>query len=233
VKGYYVPSEEEEEEPNPMAPMRSLLREADEMPAFDHTELKTQAGWCHAAPALLSIGKAQWPAVDSLADDFPKLSEDEVAKIQESYAPLIEAEPAKELLEGLEGDLAELAAEEGESPAWSIKVYGDQGLYNFGDAAKTYRVTAVKSLILPGATTAAQGTKFANIYVGYGVKCGSLVPQNKETGLPLAGPSAFFPLAPGDIMEEPKDEIEEQEEPNPIQEEQESDKEEVDADPDA
>merc|ERR1719382_1539078 len=28
VKGYYAPADEEEEEPNPMAPMRSLLKEA-------------------------------------------------------------------------------------------------------------------------------------------------------------------------------------------------------------
>merc|ERR1712113_84894 len=99
---------------------------------------------------------------------------------------------------------------------------GDQGIYRVGAAEKTYRVTAVKSLIWPGAVTVAQGSKFANIYVGYGLKCGTLVPLNKDTGLQLPHTSPFLPLEPGEIMTEPKDEMNENEEPNPQQEDAES-----------
>merc|ERR1711972_578338 len=91
------------------------------------------------------------------------------------------------------------------SPAWSIKVVGDRGVYKFGEDSKSNRVTAVRSLVWPGAVTVAQGTKFANIYIGYGLKCGTLVPSNRTSGLPLDGTSPFMPLAPGDIMDEPKD----------------------------
>merc|ERR1712000_76311 len=78
-------------------------------------------------------------------------------------------------------------------------------------------VTSVRSLLWPGAISVAQGKRFANLYVGYGLKCGTLVPGDKvsKLPLPLRGTCPFSPLEPADIMEEPND-LEEYEEPNPL-----------------
>merc|ERR1712217_238245 len=94
---------------------------------------------------------------------------------------------------------------------------GDKALYGMDPDQKSHAVISLKSLIWPGAVTVAQGSKFSNLYVGYGLKCGTLVPPNKESGVPLDRTSPFWPLAPEDIMEEPAD-IDEKEEPNPQEE---------------
>jgi len=217
VSGFYEPDEE--------AIGKNKIKEVEgALEAFPgHDELKAQSGWKHASPFLFSNGKSGWPDFEALAEDPKnegKISEEEKAAIEAKIA----AEGEHGMLEGIETDLEELKGEDAPegSLAWSIKVYGDQGLYTVGDAAKTYRVTAVKSLIWPGAVAVAQGTKFANIYVGTATKCGSLVPPQKESGEALKGTAAFQPLIPGDIMDEPND-LEEHDEPNPILEEAESD----------
>lgn len=220
VKGWYEADEEAG---------KNKIKQAEETDAlFNHEELATQAGWNHASPHLLSTGKSTWPDLEA----FPEgtLSEAQTAEIQAAA----ENEAEKGMLEGLEADLEEIKPEDAEgSPAWSIKVFGDKALYTFADSQKSHRVTAVRSNIWPGAVTVAQGTRYANIYVGYGLKSGALVGPDPKTGLPLRGTCPFSPLEPGDIMEEPKD-LEEQEEPNPQQDEAESDHEgSVDADPDA
>lgn len=190
-------------------------------------ELLTPAGWVHASPFILSTGRTTWPDLESYAEGA--LSEEQTAAIQAQ----IDAEPEHAILESIEADLEDLKPEDVEGTvAWNFKVYGDEGLYTVGDAQKTHRVTAVRSTIWPGAITVAQGSKFANLYVGYAMKCGTLVPPQKESGLPLRGTMALMPLVPDDIMDEPKD-LEEQEEPNPIQDEADSDKGDVDDDPDA
>eukprot|EP00437_Effrenium_voratum_P019330 CAMPEP_0181441112 /NCGR_PEP_ID=MMETSP1110-20121109/23333_1 /TAXON_ID=174948 /ORGANISM="Symbiodinium sp., Strain CCMP421" /LENGTH=517 /DNA_ID=CAMNT_0023564973 /DNA_START=47 /DNA_END=1597 /DNA_ORIENTATION=+ len=187
-------------------------------------ELATQGGWVHAAPFLLSTGKSGWPDLEALEG---KISEEKAAEISAQA----ENEPEKPLLEGIEADLEELKPEDAETgPAWSIKTYGDEGVYASGDGTKTLRVSALRSMIWPGAITVVKGTRFANLYVGYGMKCGTLVGPEKESGLPLRGTLPLM-TAPEDIMEEPAD-LEEHEEPNPIQDEAESDKGDVDEDPD-
>jgi len=186
------------------------LKPVEEFEFPGHDDLKTEAGWVHASPYLLASGKSTWPDLEPLTD---LVSEEVMKGLQEQQ----EAEPAKEWLEGIAADLEELKPDGAEtSPAWSIRVYGDQGLYNVADATKSYRVTAVRSLVWPGAVTVAQGSKFANLYVGNGLKAGTLVPPSKDSGLPLRGTAPFFPLVPDDIMDEPAD-VEEQEEPNPQQ----------------
>merc|ERR1719253_2522447 len=212
------------------APIKNTLRDVEgaEFPASD--ALAAQDGWVHAAPFLLQEGKCSWPDLDGLEEGT--LSEEVINQVNAKK----EAEPEKGMLEGIGPDLEELKPEDAEgSVAWNIKVYGDKGVYTFPDASKSYRVTAVRSMIWPGAITVAQGSRFANLYIGNGLKCGTLVPPNKESGLPLPGTSAFssgnmmLPLAPEDVMDEPND-MEEQEEPQPAIVEEESDKEENDAD---
>lgn len=219
AKGWY---EVDEEAGKNM--IKEVENPADSFPT--HEELATPAGWTHAAPYLLRTGRSTWPDMEALEG---VLSEDAVKAISAQ----IEEEPEKGMLESIETDLEDMKPEDGPegSPAWSIKVYGDLGLYTFGDAQKSHRVTAARSLVWPGAVAVAQGARFANLYVGYGLKCGTLVPPQKDSGLPLRGTSPFWPLAPDDIMDEPAD-IEEQDEPNPQQDEAESDKGDVDPEAD-
>lgn len=201
------------------AGFKNRLKEADEFEFPSYEDLANQSTWVHTKPHLLSTGKSTWPDTDALAEKIP---EEEITALQAK----IENEPEKPMLEPIETDLEELKPEDSEAPgsvAWSIKQYGDKGVYQFDGNPKSHRVTAVRSLVWPGAVAVAQGSKFANIYVGYGLRHGGLVPPQKESGLPLQGTNAFFPLAPEDIMDEPMD-LEEQEEPNPIQQEDESDK---------
>lgn len=208
VSGFYEadPGDEEGVEVK-----KNAIREAEgALEAFpDNDTLGTLEAWVHAAPSLLSVGKTTWPDIDGLEEGT--LSEDAIAAINAQK----EAEPEKGILEGIAPDLEEFKPEDAEgSPAWNIKAYGDKGL---PEGAKSHRVTAVRSLIWPGAITVAQGTRFANLYVGYGLKTlPSTVVPNKETNAALGGTAAYsLPPVPEDVMEEPED-LEEQEEPQPL-----------------
>merc|ERR1712167_523829 len=55
----------------------------------------------------------------------------------------------------------------------------------------------------------------------YGLKCGTLVPP-RDDGLPMAGTSPFWPLAPDDVMNEPVDLVE-VEEPHPLEDDADAD----------
>lgn len=207
VSGYYEVDDAEDAKKNAI---RVANEGAPEFPG--HETLAGLDGWVHAAPALLSTGKSSWPNFDNLEEGT--LSEEVLNAINVQR----DNEPEKGMLEAIGTDLvAELGVEDaGEgSPAWNIK-----GQYTFPDATKSYRITAVRSMIWPGAIAVAQGSRFANLYVGYAQKCATLVDPYKESGLPLAGASAFssgnmqLPLAPEDVMDEPNYQ-EEQEEPQP------------------
>lgn len=213
TKGWY----EEDEE----AGAGKIRQAEDPTGAFPgQEELASDAAWVHRMPCLNKIGKCSYPDVDALT--AAELINEEQAK---AISAQIEAEgDPKGILAGVDGDLAEVKpdGDEGNVAAWSYKVFGDKGMYKFGDADRTHQVTAARSMIWPGATTVTQGTKFANIYIGYATKCGSLLPPNPVTGLPLiSGTEAFSPLVPDDIMDEPQD-LEEHDEPNPCEDDVES-----------
>jgi len=188
-------------------------------------ELEAEEKWVHAAPALISSGKSRWPKLDDVEAG---------SALYVQLEKLIENEKEPEVLRDLGQDLAEIKPEgsEGGSPAWSIKVFGDKGQYTFNADVKSHRVTAVRSLIWPGAVTVAQGTKFANIYIGNALKCGTLVPNEPETGFPLKGTSPFWPLAPEAVMDEPAD-LDEHDEPNPQEDDAVSEGGSVEEDPEA
>jgi len=211
VRDWYEVEEDEETG-------KKTLRVTGEFPE----DIKTEAGWCHCEPFLFSTGKSAWPDMERLEGlvSEGQLSEEVVKELQQQK----DKEPEHELLKGIEEDLQDLRPEGSErSPAWSIKVHGDQGLYE----GKSHGVTAVRSLIWPGAVTVAQGSRFASLYVGDALKCGGLVPPDKDSGLPLRGTSPFLPLAPEDVMDEPQD-LSEQEEPNPQQDDGKSEGEDFD-----
>jgi radial spoke head protein 4A len=103
---------------------------------------------------------------------------------------------------------------EGFSAVWSIsQLYdptervvtvlseGAEGDVVMTTQTSSYGVTAVKSLLWPGAVCVSQGTEFVNLYVGYGHKVGT-----------------YFPVAPPPVLDEPED-PEEQPEPTPLEEE--------------
>ncbi|OLP93383.1 hypothetical protein AK812_SmicGene24717 [Symbiodinium microadriaticum] len=85
-----------------------------------------------------------------------------------------------------------------------VKRYGDEGVYTAGDGTKSLRVTALRSLIWPGAITVVKGSKYANLYVGSAMKCGTMVGPDKETGLPLRGTNPLMPLAQGHPATRPR-----------------------------
>jgi len=212
-RGWY---ETDDDNPN-------LIKEAADAEFPAPEELKEQAGWQHCAPFLLSTGKSDWPDLGELEKlkEEKKISDDTFQEIETKAGE----EPKHEMLEGLEEDLK--AEADDKSPAWSIKLHGDQGVYAGNDKTLSYTVVAVRSQIWPGAVTVAQDGRFANLYVGDGLKCGMLVPRDKESELPLRGTSPFMPLVPDDIMHEP-DDLDEQDEPNPQQNDGASDGEEFD-----
>lgn len=206
AKGWY-----EEDEEAGAGKIKEVEAPTEAFPGQE--ELASDAGWVHRMPCLNKIGKCSYPDVDALTG--AELINEAQAK---AISDQIEAEgDPKGNLAGIDGDLGEVKPEgdEGNVVAWSFKVFGDKGMYKFGDADKTHQVTGVRSNIWPGATTVAQGTKFANIYIGYAMKCGTLLPPNPVTGLPLLlGTDPFSPLVPDDICDEPND-LEEHDEPNP------------------
>lgn len=182
------------------------------------------ASWVHRMSPLNKIGKCSYPDVDTLmeAETTPESSKPAL-KVIAAQKEAEGGELDKEILSSIEGDLGDKKEgdESGMITAWSFKVFGDKGVYKIADAEKAHhQVMAARSNIWPGAVAVAQGTKFANIYIGYATKCSTLLPPKPDSGLPLLDNTAPFsaggesPLVPDDIMDEPED-LEEKDEPNP------------------
>jgi len=189
-------------------------------PGFEFPDAETIVApdaWCHIGPFLYLNGKSTRPNVS----DLENRQEDPLPKELLEQLKREEDETEHTPLEGLEGDLES-------TPCFSVKTCGDKGMYDFDGTKKSYIVTALRSLIWPGAVTVSQGSKCANIYVGYALKCGTLIEGPARTAEPYRGTCAFSPLIPDEIMEEPAD-LEEQPEPNP-QDDVESDHGDVDED---
>lgn len=227
--GYYEKVEDQE----PPPPKGTIRMVDDPLGAFpSQDELKEQGGWVHASPFLLPSGRSSWPDLSELdaarGDGLltGKIKE-KVDKEMDGWQKALERDSdAPDVLGPIAEDLAERKDENGEdvTPGWSFKTCGDKGKYfNDKEEEVVHRVSAVKSLIWPGAITVSQGKKFANLYVGYGLKCGTLIPGDKTSGLPLpySGTCPFTPLVPADVMEEPED-LKEEEEPNPMEKDAES-----------
>lgn len=175
--GAFAADEEQGIQPNPEF----------EFPATD--DLKEQAAWVHAREHILLNGRTSYPEVDE--------ADEELARQVEAAR---EADPPIEKLRGIASDEP---VNEGESAGWTVMQKGDVAQYAFDGSHKSYAVSVVRSNRWPGAFAVAQGTKYCNIYVGYGLR---------DVGDP------FYPLAPGEVQAEPQDEGEEADEPNPAEE---------------
>lgn len=198
-----------------------LIESPDALANFPpQADLATQEKWQHCQKYLHLNGATSWPDPDSLPDGS------EERKVLEN---LIEGDPKKEMLLPIAQDKPDV--EEGGCKDWSIQQYGDKGQYKMGEDTKSYLCTVVRSKRWPGAITVAQGSKFANLYVGYGFKCcrhhkgGALGSGEEELrAIPMASNAYPYssaneknPLAPADIMDEP-DDFKEEDEPNPAEE---------------
>jgi len=190
-----------------------------EAPDFEfppHEELTSQEKWVHSHAFIHKNGCTKWGDPDSIED------EDLRKQVEQDR----EDEPPRGPLQAIASDVPGL--EDGGSKDWVIKQTGDKGMYKFNDANKSYICTVVKSMRWPGAITVAQGTKFANLYVGYGFKkCDhstEVLAEQKMTAkaFPFTSGNVKNPCAPADIMDEPEDH-EEQPEPNPQDDDEQSD----------
>lgn len=221
-RGWYEPDDEAGDNK-----VKESEAPADSFPSSE--ELSTEAAWVHRMQCLNKIGKCTYPEVDIEALGETITAEQVQALKAMSSQMEAEGDP-KGVLSSIEADLSEKKPEgdDGNFAPWSFKVSGDKGMYKFGDVEKNHQVTAARSMIWPGAFTVTQGTRFANIYIGYATKCATLLPSDVVTDLPLVENAApFFPLVPGDIMDEPQD-LEEQDEPNPGEDDVESNGEDID-----
>lgn len=181
-----------------------------------HDDLTSQEKWVHSHAFIHKNGCTSWPDIDNIED------EDVRKKVEQDR----EDEPPRAQLTTIAEDKPGL--EEGGSKDWVIKQCGDKGLYKFDDNAKCYVCTVVKSKRWVGAVTVAQGSKYANLYVGYGFKvCDHPKEELAElkmsaNTLPFTSANTKNPCAPADIMTEPEDH-EEQPEPNPQDDDEQSD----------
>lgn len=207
----------------------------DGEPQAGFSGLNELSGWVHAAPFLLVNGRSDYgrDAIKEAHEKEPIMSEFDFATLNEAFDKEEEPDAGKPKLLGdviaatIDTDAIRYvnileAGEVTDDPRtkpWSIKAYGDKGTHKSvaGDE-ESHKVFAVKSRTWPGAVAVAQGKRFANLYVGYGLKCGTLMPCHKASGLPLAGTCPIMPLEPGEVQEifeqnpEPEDEANE---PNP------------------
>jgi radial spoke head protein 4A len=174
--------------------------------------------WAHARPYLRENGRCSFPTIPEDPESGPLMNEVDRANVEKLLGAENEADAdvsgGAGLLLTLDAEMAhcqEKCADLAANPKWkakvadpwllvvkeegsTFKVFGDTSTYNLPDPVgpKCYAVTVVESLRFPGAYTVAQGENFANIYVGYGVK-------KQRAFLPL------IEMAPGPIMDEPKD----------------------------
>ena len=152
-------------------------------------EVKSFEIWAHQHANILQTGRVTHLAA-------PTMNEEEK---DEYLAKVGETDPVIDRYRTLNED----APVTGLEFAWLSKVVGDVQPYNQlppKDGTVTYSVNVLKSLRWPGAVTVAQNGKFANMYIGHGLKRGDV---------------AFNPTEPPDVMSDPVDHIE-QPEPTPL-----------------
>jgi len=217
-------------------------------PQAGFESLNEASSWVHAAPYLLNNGRCEY-GKDKIEEaqgdaDNPLLPENDATNLfaaldkeaefdaEKAMGDVIGATIDQDIIKFVDvpPDQGGLTPEEDPAHrAWSVKVCGDKGEY--GADSISHRVVAVKSRTWPGAVAVAQadairGKKFANLYVGYGLKCGTLVPSHPPSGLPVINTCPIMPLEPDEVQEMyeknaiPQDEANE---PNPQEVEQESD----------
>ena len=178
-KGYYKISENFKEQ------LEGKVTEIDEefkSPTFEEMKGPEGESWVHEHAYIYPSGKVIDPSVEAQVDRLKGINEDEGYKVKEG-----EGENVNEI------DLK----------YWKVKVVGDQIMHNKpnGDPI-THAVVLVKNMRWPGTLTVWKEEKFANIYVGYGIKA---IGEN------------YYPTQLMKVDKDPED-LEEQKEPFPEKE---------------
>ena len=146
-KGYYKISENFKEQ------LEGKVTEIDEefkSPTFEEMKGPEGESWVHEHAYIYPSGKVIDPSVEAQVDRLKGINEDEGYKVKEG-----EGENINEI------DLK----------YWKVKVVGDQIMHNRANGDPiTHAVVLVKNLRWPGTLTVWKEERFANIYVGYGIK---------------------------------------------------------------
>ena len=178
-KGYYKISENFKEQ------LEGKVTEIDEefkSPTFEEMKGPEGESWVHEHAYIYPSGKVIDPSVEAQVDRLKGINEDEGYKVKEG-----EGENVNEI------DLK----------YWKVKVVGDQIMHNKANGDPiTHAVVLVKNLRWPGTLTVWKEEKFANIYVGYGIKA---IGEN------------YYPTQLMKVDKDPED-LEEQKEPFPEKE---------------
>ena len=178
-KGYYKISENFKEQ------LEGKVTEIDEeFKSSTFEEMKGTEGesWVHEHAYIYPSGKVIDPSVEAQVDRLKPINEDEGYKVKEG-----------------EGD----NINEIDLKYWKVKVVGDQIMHNRANGDPiTHAVVLVKNLRWPGTLTVWKEDKFANIYVGYGIKA---IGEN------------YYPTQLMKVDKDPED-LEEQKEPFPEKE---------------
>lgn len=178
-KGYLKASENYKDQ------LEGKVTEFDEeykSPSFEEMKSLEVENWIHEHAYIFPNGKVIDPSIENQVDRMRGIAEDEGYKVKEG-----------------EGD----NINEIDMKYWKVKVVGDQMVHNRtnGDPI-THAVVLVKNNRWPGTLCVWKEEKFANIYVGFGIK---------------AIDSPFTPTQYGTVDKDPLD-TNEHPEPNPDKE---------------
>lgn len=156
-------------------------------------ELLSSESWVHLHAGILQAGRLthMLPEVQPGSEEDP---EELKAKLEESDPPIERLRAANED-DPFPGT---------EQSSWLAKMVGHNQVYAAkppAEGSQNYGVGVLNSIRWPGAFTVFKGGRWANLYVGYGLKSGS---------------TAFNPVFPPDVFDDPEDPAEERE-PNPAE----------------
>jgi hypothetical protein len=156
-------------------------------------ELLSLESWGHLHAGIVLAGRLShmMPEVQPGSEEDP---EEMKAKLEEEDPPIERLRAANE----------DDPFPNTEQSAWLSKIVGHNQVYASkppGEGSQNYGVGVISSLRWPGATTVFKGGRWANLYIGYGLK---------------SGVTSFNPVFPPDVPNDPEDPVEERE-PNPAE----------------
>ena len=178
-KGYLKVSENFKEQ------LEGKVTEFDEeykSPTFEEMKSPEVENWIHEHAYIFPNGKVIDPSIETQVDRMRGIAEDEGYKVKEG-----EGENINEI----------------DMKYWKVKVVGDQMIHNRANGEPiTHAVVLVRNTRWPGTLCVWKEEKFANTYVGFGIK---------------AIDSPYTPTQFGTVDKDPNDTVEHAE-PNPDKE---------------
>lgn len=124
------------------------------------SDLNNIEGWCHKLQNILLAGRTEHLP--------PNVPEDEK---EDAIAKLEEKDPFIERLKGINDDKKIFKDIDG---SWTTKMVGHLQQYAAEEGTMNYACCEIRSLRWKGAITITQSGRWANLYVGYGLKAGDV-----------------------------------------------------------